>query len=160
MKRKVSLLALVGACASILAVAAPAAAPPGPPTITLHFFDITSRSAATSPNERPKLGDRFWFEDQLYRWNGAKRGAHAGHVEGTAVVLGGPPPIAVLSATAFVPGATLDIQGVTSFTSTTNTYAVIGGTGAFATARGEVIVRTLGNPQNSNRNAVTVRLWM
>jgi hypothetical protein len=160
--KPIRLLTLVAACAALAAATAvatsQAANGPGPPTITLRFFDLSTRFAATiPPNQRPKIGDRFWFHDEIFRWNGAKRGAHAGHVEGTAVVLAG--PLNVISATAFLPGATIDIQGVSSFTSRTSTYAVIGGTGAFATARGEVIVRSLGG-QNSNRSAIIVRLWM
>jgi hypothetical protein len=132
---------------------------PGKPTITLNLLDVQANSAATgSQNQRPKLGDRFWFHNNTYKWNGTKRGALVGHTDGTVVVLAG--SLAELSAVAYLPGGTLDALGQDNFNSPVNTFAVVGGTGIYATARGEVIVRSLGNPQNSNMSAITIRLWM
>jgi hypothetical protein len=65
-----------------------------------------------------------------------------------------------LSAVAYYPGGTLDALGQNNFNSSVNTFAIVGGTGIYATARGEVIVRNLGSPQTSNMSAITVRLWM
>jgi hypothetical protein len=153
-----ALAAASAALSASTAVAAPAAGGPGKPTVTLNFLDVQTNGSPTIPqNQRPKLGDRFWFHNNTYKWNGAKRGALVGHTDGTAVVLTG--NIGELSAVAYYPGGTLDALGQINFNSPINTFAVAGGTGIYATARGEVTVRSLGGP-NSNMSAITVRLWM
>jgi hypothetical protein len=158
--KKLALLAVVVSALFSASVAyAAASSGPGKPTITLNFLDVQANSAFTgSQNQRPKLGDRVWFHNNTYKWNGAKRGALIGHTDGTIVILAG--SLGELSAVAYYPGGTLDALGQDNFNSRVNTFAVVGGTGIYATARGEVIVRTLGNPQNSTKSAITVRLWM
>jgi hypothetical protein len=69
------------------------------------------------------------------------------------------PNLGEVSGVASLPDGTLAIEGQTSFSTSTSSFPVIGGTGRFVTARGEVIVRTIGGP-DSNRSAITVRLWM
>ena len=59
----------------------------------------------------------------------------------------------------YAPGGTLDALGQNNFNRPVNTFSIVGGTGRYATARGEVIVRSLGNPQTSNTSAITVRIW-
>jgi hypothetical protein len=68
--------------------------------------------------------------------------------------------IGQVSAVGYFAGGTLDVAGESSFNSRNNTFAVIGGTGVYATARGELTIRTIGNIQNSNKSAQTLRLWM
>jgi hypothetical protein len=146
--------------AALAASVAQAATPSGPgkPTVTLHFFDLTTSGAATiSEHQRPKLGDRFFSHDNVYVWKGGKRGALVGHADTTFVVLA--PNLGEVSGVATLPGGTPAIEGQTQFTGPTSTFPVIGGTGRYVTARGEVIVRTIGAP-DSNRSAITVRLWM
>jgi hypothetical protein len=160
MKTKFTLLAFVAAFVALSASAAasPAAGGPGKPTVTLNYLDVQTNASATIPqNQRPKLGDRFWFHNNSYKWNGTKRGALLGHTDGTIVILAA--SLAELSAVAYYPGGTLDALGQIKFNSPVNTFAIVGGTGIYATARGEVIVHGLGGP-NSNKSAITVRLWM
>jgi len=74
--KKVALLAALSA--ALVASVAQAATPSGPgkPTVTLHFFDLTTSGSATiSGHQRPKLGDRFFSHDNVYLWKGGKRGA-------------------------------------------------------------------------------------
>jgi hypothetical protein len=158
--KKLALLFAVPGLLLLTTSVAQAAGPrsPGKPTLTLNFLDVQTNSAFTgSRNQRPKLGDRVWFHNNTYKWNGAKRGALIGHTDGMLVILAG--SLAELSAVAYYPGGTLDALGQDNFNSPVNTFAVVGGTGIYATARGEVIVRSLGNPQNSTMSAITVRLW-
>ncbi len=158
--KRLALLVAVSGLLPLATSVAQAAGPrsPGKPTITLNFLDVQTNSAFTgSQNQRPKLGDRAWFHNNSYKWKAGKRGALVGHTDGTVVVLAG--SLGELSAVAYLPGGTLDALGQNNFNSPVNTFSIVGGTGRYATARGEVIVRSLGNPQNSNKSAITVRLW-
>jgi Dirigent-like protein len=65
-----------------------------------------------------------------------------------------------VSAVGSFAGGTVNVAGEISFSSRTSTLAVIGGTRAYATARGELIIRTIGNVENSNKSAQTLRLWL
>jgi len=142
----------------VAASAAPSAAGPGKPTVVLHFLDVTTSFTATFPDDRaPRFGDQFAFHDNIYRWNGRKRGALIGHVNITAVVIG--PNLSRLSAVAYLPGCTLVVFGDNSLSARSQKLSVIGGTGIYATARGELIVRNIGG-DNSSNSAVTVRLWL
>jgi hypothetical protein len=158
--KKLALLAAVASAPLLSASIAYAvtSSGPGKPTITLNVLDIQTNSAFTgSQNQPPKLGDRVWFHNTTYKWNGAKRGAVFGHTDGTVVILAG--NIGELSAVAHYPGGTLVAEGENNFNAPVNTFAIVGGTGIYATARGEAIVRSLGGP-NSNKSAITVRIWM
>ncbi len=160
MKTRLAVFMLVVASVALTA-SAPASASSaanGPPTMTLNFLDITTSSAEPiSINPRPKFGDRFYFRDAIYKWNGEKRGALAGHVDGVSTFLAG--SVGQTEAVGSISGGTLEVFGAVSFNRPTSVLAVTGGTGIYAAARGEVIVRTLGGP-NSNKSAVTIRLWM
>jgi hypothetical protein len=159
--KKLVLLVAVPGLLMLAASVAQAAGPsvPGKPTITLNLLDVQTNSAFTgSQNQRPKPGDRAWFHNNTYKWKAGRRGALIGHTDGTVVVLAG--SLGELSAVAYLPGGTLDALGQNNFNSPVNTFAIVGGTGGYATARGEVIVRSLGNLQNSNKSAITVRVWL
>ena len=157
--KSLALLAFAVLAASVATTVSSAAGGPGKPTVTLNVLDVQTNSAFTgSQNQRPKLGDRAWFHNDTYKWNGTKRGALIGHTDGTVVVLAG--SLGELSAVAYLPGGTLDALGQNNFNTPVNTFAIVGGTGIYATAHGEVIVRSLGNPQNSTMSAITIRLWM
>jgi hypothetical protein len=159
--KKLCLLLAASATAALLPVAASATASasgPGKPTVVLQFLDVTTRFTASFPeNREPKFGDQFAFHDNIYRWNGAKRGALIGHADITAVVIA--PNLSRLSAVAYLPGGTLVVFGDNSLSARSQKLSVIGGTGIYATARGELTVRNIGG-DNSNSSAITVRLWM
>jgi hypothetical protein len=161
MRGKFALFAFIAVSVVLAASAAHAATPtsPGKPTLTLNYLEIQTNFAATAKftqNQPPKLGDRIWFHSELYNWNGSKRGAHVGHADVTVVIL--TPSIGQVSAVGYLPGGTIDVLGQ-SRNQRVDTFAVVGGTGRYATARGELIVRSLGGP-NSNKSANTIRLWL
>jgi hypothetical protein len=151
----------VGAVTALLPVAASAAplrSGPGKPTVVLQFLDVTTRFSATfGDDQQPKFGDQFAFHDKIYRWNGPKRGALVGHADIHAVVIG--PNLSRLSAVAYLPGGTLVVFGDNSLSARSQKLSVIGGTGIYAAARGELTARNIGG-DNSNNTAITVRLWM
>ncbi len=147
-------------CAFLATSAAQAATPrgPGKPDVTINFLEIqTTFGGTVSQNEPPKPGDRFWFHSEFYKWNGAKRGAHIGHVDTIGTFLGTPSNLVQITAVAYLPGGTISVLG-NAGNGRLITLAVVGGTGAYATARGEVSIRNIGG-QNSNMSADTVRLW-
>jgi hypothetical protein len=157
--KKLALLA--AACSALLLVAAVSAssrglAGPGKPSVTMHFLEIQTKFAATmSQNRAPKLGDRFWFHSEFYNWHGGKRGSHLGHADTTAVFLTG--GLAQITGVASLPGGTITVVGE-SGPQANSTLAIVGGTGAYATARGEVFLQSIGG-ENSNESSDTVRLW-
>jgi Dirigent-like protein len=149
---------IAAAALAAVPVAAQASTGPGKPTVVLHFLDVTTHFTATFPDNRePAFGDRFAFTDDIYRWHGARRGARVGHATIDAVVIG--PNLSRLSAVAYLPGGTLVIFGDNSLSARSQKLSVIGGTGIYATARGELLVRNIGG-ENTNNSAITVRLWM
>jgi len=156
--QKLALLAAVSTALPLCSAgAAFAAAGPGAPSLTLNVLEIQKKFVSTIPgNQRPRFGDRFWFQSELYTWNGTKRGAAIGHTEVIGVLL--PSNQVQISAVGFLPGGTVTVVGQTS-NGPVSTFAVVGGTGRYATARGEVIVRDLGGP-SSNRTSDTIRLWL
>jgi hypothetical protein len=114
----------------------------------------------------PVAGDRFEIADDLYRWAGTKRGAHYGHVVGlgTFVTGFGPnfsqPATVLFQAQAYLPGGTLFLEGygrIPANGPSHFTFPVLGGTGAYANARGWISVRDLGNG-NTNKSTVHVHL--
>jgi hypothetical protein len=155
------LFGLAAACAALFAsgdaLASPAVAGPGKPTVTLNLLEIQTNFAGTiSQNQRPKLGDRFWFHSDLYKWNGTKRGAHFGHADVSVVFLHG--NNVEISAVGYLPGGTITVLGQ-SGNQRISTFSVVGGTGRYATARGELTTRNIGGP-NSTTSSDTIRLWM
>jgi hypothetical protein len=152
---------VIAVCAVLLPTAAVSAASrglaaPGKPSITMHFLEIQTKFAATiSQNQAPKLGDRFWFHSEFYNWDGHKRGTHLGHGDASAVFLTA--GILQLTGVATLPGGTITILGE-SGPGAGSTLAVVGGTGAYADARGEVTIQSIGG-ENSNESTDTVRLW-
>jgi hypothetical protein len=157
--RRLGVLALVLVCAglAVSAAGASAATRSGSTVKTMHFLDLTtSFGESGAQNQMPKAGDRFWFHDEVYTWQGAHRGAHVGHVNIVATVVA--PNVAYITAVATLPGGTLSISGENNFAATGDRLAIVGGTGAYAGARGELITRDIGNPETSNKTDITIRL--
>ena len=146
------------AAVPVAASAAEASSGPGKPTVVLRFLDVSTQYTSTFPDNRaPAFGDRFAFRDAIYRWHGAKRGALIGHATVSAEVIG--PNLSRLSAVAYLPGGTLVVYGDNSLTAPVQKLSVIGGSGIYATARGELVARNIGG-ENTNKTSITVRLWM
>jgi hypothetical protein len=117
--------------------------------------------------DRPPVGgDQFTFTDDLYRWNGTKRGAHVGHVRVFATFITGfgdnfsHKATTFFSAQFYLPGGSLVLNGFGQ--SNPNgpsrfVLPIVGGTGEYANARGTVTVRFLGDG-NQGRSNVDVRV--
>ena len=105
----------------------------------------------------PTLGARFAFTNGLYKWAGRKRGGRVGRIEGlctiTKIDLAVHGATVACTATAFLPSGELQAQGTLVFTEKsgpTNYISIVGGTGAYAGARGYVKSTNLGDSNNSN----------
>jgi hypothetical protein len=113
-------------------------------------------------NQRPPAaGDQFAFVDDLYQWDGAKRGERAGRVRGTGTFIKGFGPdfsqraLVFFSAQAYLKGGTVLVQGygtVNPDGPSKFTFPVTGGTGIYANARGFVKVRDLGDGNQGKSN--------
>jgi len=117
-------------------------------------------------NRPPRPGDRFAFTDDLYRWAGTKRGAHFGIVRGLGTFITGfgdnfsHKATVLFVAQAYLPGGSLLIEGYGQPSPNGPSrfvFPVVGGTGSYANARGTVVVRDLGDGNQSKSN-VDVRL--
>jgi hypothetical protein len=146
-------LAALSLTASVSASSAKSAAPA---PLVFRYLDVTKTFKAAFPENRaPRQGDMAWFHDDIYTWRGAKRGVRVGHVDATITFLSR--SLARISAVAAIPGGTITVFGDSGEKRVT-TYAILGGTGAYATARGEVTVRDLGG-EDSDTSAITIRVW-
>jgi hypothetical protein len=117
-------------------------------------------------DQPPVGGDQFAFTHTLYRWAGTKQGKRIGHlhVVGTFVTGFGPrfshPALMLFDAQAYLPGGSVVAEGYGRLNPdgpTRLTLPVIGGTGVYGNARGQVNVRDLGNG-NINKTSITFRL--
>ena len=156
MKTLIALAAATSVLVAAQGASAVAPSSPGKPDVVLNFLEVqTSFGGTIAGNEAPKPGDRFWLHSEFYKWHGPKRGSHLGHAD--AIATFGTSGNPVITGVAVLPGGTLSVVGVGS-PGPVSTLSVVGGTGAYATARGEVILRSIGG-QDSNLSADTVRLW-
>jgi hypothetical protein len=154
MSRKI--LFLLALAALLLTAALPAGAT-SPPTV-MNLLDLTTRQGTVggTPNGPPAPGTIYTFHDVVFKWNGAKRGAAVGHVDGSVQFVSA--SYAPLSVVASLPGGQLVIVGNGASGGRVQRLAITGGTGSYAGARGEVIVRTIGG-ENSPKSAITLRIW-
>ena len=112
--------------------------------------------------EQPPVGgDQFAFRDTLYRWSGAKQGTRIGHLQGVGTFVTGFGPRFTKRATvhftvqAYLPGGSVMVEGygrVNPRGPSKYTFPVVGGTGIYANARGQVNVRDLGDGDSSKTN--------
>jgi hypothetical protein len=161
-------LALVAALAAVLSIAVASASPIDKPQ-TFSLLEIDQSDASTNIGfdfqRLPKPGDRFAFKSSLYKWAGTKRGARVGHDAGLCTFIRVSPSQEHFSADAhcaagiFLPAGEVLIEGVISFTEGPSNFdiAVVGGTGAYANARGSVHLRDIGG-EASNHTAMTFHL--
>jgi hypothetical protein len=151
-----SLLAFLLVAASVGQSARATPSGPGRPTVVLKFLDVqTAFGGSFSSNAAAKPGDRLWLHSEFYSWHGAERGPHLGHADAIGVF--GTSGNLVITAVASFPGGTVSIVGVGG-SGRVSAFAVVGGTGIYATARGEVTTRNL-RGSDSRFSADTVRLW-
>jgi hypothetical protein len=154
-------LTLAVASAAV-ALAAQASAANGP--TTLHYLDISvgATPAFDAGTGEPRPGDRLYLRDALYHWQGAKRGARAGHAEATLTFMSsfGPGGGATgeITGQLFLAGGSIRIGGIVHISDGPSRFElpVVGGTGRFAGARGSLLVRDL--DAEGDRSAFVVRL--
>jgi hypothetical protein len=122
----------------------------------LTFIDMGGPSKDIDvPPTGPSLGDSNVFSETVTR-SGKKVGV-AGGVCTTIMVTTKAGKVATVTqqclVTASLPAGQLTFQGIATFTTTgpvtTPTFAITGGTGAYRTARGQITVTQLSNPNNS-----------
>jgi hypothetical protein len=149
-------LVVLGTIAAALAVAlAPASAIDRPQTFSVLEIDESDASTNIGFDFQrlPKPGDRFAFKSSLYRWAGQKRGARIGHDEGVCTFVRVSPSQENFSADAhcaaglFLPAGEVLVEGFVRLSEGPARFdvPVVGGTGAYANARGFVRIRDLGN---------------
>ncbi len=108
-----------------------------------------------SGGEGPTLGDQYIFTDGLYQWHGRKRGKRIGTTHGIATITS--PTTAFFTGTMTLPGGLIQGAGHFSFTARVETIIVLGGTGKYSNAGGDVTVTKLGG-ENSNNSTLVIRL--
>ncbi len=144
------------AVAVALAAALAGSAAAATQTQTLHLLTVQQTSAFT-PNAPPAPGSRILFSDALYNHTaqfGKPAGARIGHAEGvcTLVTVGA----AQCVITAHLPNGQLVLVGAMRLTRglATNHLAIVGGAGAYGSARGSVVSRDL----SQTKSLVTLNL--
>ena len=112
-------------------------------------------------NRLPVAGDRFALSDGLYKWAGTKRGGRVGRLEATCMfthILRADEPnfsaLALCTGQFYLPAGAILGEGYVHFGNGPNNFRlpVIGGTGAYANARGVIHIRDLGTGDSSNSN--------
>jgi hypothetical protein len=148
--------AVLGAYAS-----SPASALSRPQVFSL--LDVTNNNvqpiAGFTFSRLPQAGDRFALDDVMYKWAGTKRGAAVGHLFGLCTFVSVSPPPSfhargLCTGDFRLPAGSVLVEGTVGFTNGPSRFAlpVIGGTGAYANARGFVKIRDLGTGDSSNSN--------
>ena len=155
-------VALLGALVVMLSIAVTGASGiDRPQTFSLLEVGIGNDTLlGGSEQGPPKPGDGFVSTSGLYKWAGRTRGARIGRDEVTCTFLRVSATEqhfsadAHCTAEAFLPAGTILIEAILHFTDGPGRFEVpvIGGTGAYANARGFVRVRDLGNGEIGRTN--------
>jgi len=152
----------MGRCLGVVAVVAALAALLATPGLAIdrpQVFSLLDVSESEHPigdfqfNREPRGGDGFAFTDGLYKWAGRKRGSRVGRIEVlcTFTYFKGSAGTALCTGAFFLPAGEVLASGFLRLTEGPGlvTIPVVGGTGAYANARGFLKIRDL--PQgNSN----------
>jgi hypothetical protein len=158
MMPRISVLAAVTATAAGLVFsAAPGAA--GDQARVISLLSVTQGGnlidVDQSGGNGPTLGDQYIFTDGLYQWRGTKRGKRIGTTHGIATITS--PTTAFFTGTMTLPGGLIQGAGYFNFTARVETIIVLGGTGTYNNAGGEVTITKLGG-ENSNNSSLVIRL--
>lgn len=111
-------------------------------------------TSITDPQLSPSLGDQIVFEDTLLR-DGVQVGAGGGACTVTAVVPADPPIALSCQVSYQLAGGQIVAQGRAS-NAAVKTLAVVGGTGAYVGAHGELVITELGNAENTGTLRITL----
>ena len=154
-KLKTSVVAMgaAAACVALLAAGGAFASATGGGQ-TLKFLSVTQRFVMVpqvGPRTPPQIGGRLIFTDTLYNRAaqfGKPAGARVGRAEGvcTIVSLG----TAQCTITAHVPNGQLVVMGAMELTRrlATNRFGVVGGSGAYGSARGTATGRDISDSKS------------
>ena len=144
------------AVAAVLAAALAGSAGAATQGQTLQLVSV-QQSALFTPHGPPAIGSRIVFADAIFNRApqfGKPAGARVGHVEGvcTIVTLGS----AQCLITAHVPNGQIVVAGSMRLSDgpVTNHFAIVGGAGAYGSARGTVVSHDL----TQTKSLVTLRL--
>jgi hypothetical protein len=137
-------------CAALLAGGAASASTKAPGTQTLQFLSVTQRIVtvpAITQTAPPQVGGRLIFDDVLTNrvaQFGKPSGARIGRAEGVCTIVS--TGAAQCTITAHVPNGQIVVIGsiVLRRGNGTDRYAVVGGGGAYANARGSSTATDLG----------------
>jgi hypothetical protein len=156
-----SLIYAVSVAAAVVAVVAAGASgkssPAGAASITLKFVehdsafafvDVPPKGGARKP---PSQGDEFVIGGRL---------TQGGRKVGTSnlvctITQPGKNGLSTCAGTLIVPGGTITAQGVSYLTTNTDTFAITGGTGRYASAKGVVVSS---QAKGGNADDITVKL--
>ncbi len=154
-------LVLLGALVAVLSVAVTGASGIDRPQ-TFSLLEISQGDTPLGGSEEgpPKAGDGFVSTSALYKWAGRKRGARIGRDEVVCTFLRVSASEQHFSVDAhctagiFLPAGTILIEAILRFTEGPGRFdvPVIGGTGAYANARGFVRIRDLGTGEIGHSN--------
>jgi hypothetical protein len=157
--KQVRMLAAISALAA-LAGGSAAASEIGTRSQTLQFTSVTQRTIfdpAVSPSNPPKVGSRIIFEDVMYNRGaqfGKPAGARVGRAEGVCTLIHVPKPAAQCVITAHAPDGEIVVVGEGDPGGKLMNYAITGGVGAYANARGTVTARAI----NEQKTIVVMKL--
>jgi hypothetical protein len=104
----------------------------------------------------PRSGEQFGFVDGLYRWDNTKKGARIGRVEVVLTFLtdfnAKGQAKSHIYAQAFLPGGSLVIEGNSVIREGPSKFVlpIVGGSGKYAGAGGEVVIRDLGGDKSAD----------
>ena len=156
--RKISLLAALTATAAGLIVGVSAGSSADRPMV-ISLLSVqeggTLIDVDRSGGRAPTIGDEFIFTDGLYQWAGRKRGKRVGTTHGIATITS--PTTAFFTGTTFLPDGLIQGAGYFRFTARVEKIIVLGGTGRYRNAGGEVTITKLGGG-NSDNSAFVARL--
>jgi hypothetical protein len=154
--RAIVLLVVVGVAAAVLAAAASAK---GPGVVTIHLvekdktFHFVDNPPLGGENQPPSQGDQFVFTSELL----TRSGKHAGMLRATCTVTSGGRDGAITCfGTYGLKGGQLAAITTIVGEAKADRIAIVGGTGVYAGARGEVISVSRGD--NSPFSDATIRL--
>jgi hypothetical protein len=123
-------------------------------SVQQHFTSVPQMSR----KEAPQAGLRFLFQDRAYNRSaqfGKPAGAAIGRAEGVCTLIAAArTPQAQCLITAHVPDGQIVMAGEGDPGAKVTRYAVVGGLGAYANARGTVVARAL----DQTRTLITVQL--
>ena len=152
---------LVSLVLCVLAVAATSGAAVKPQTISLLEVEgsfVGTGGLDENFDKPPTAGQGFVLESDFYKWNGTKRGKHAGTLEVvctfTKINVEQFAASLICTGAALLPGGQITIAGRIKEANLFD-IPIVGGTGIYAGARGYVRVKNIGG-ENSNNSADTI----